>query len=146
EFNIPLLRNLPFVKAFDVDGAARVQDFSTSGVDETWNGSIAWTVNDDLRFRGGISQSVRTPNTDELFSPPGQSFIGITDPCGPTLINANAARARNCAAAVPKGFDPAQTPFGGIAALVGGNPNLKAEVAHGVTAGLVVTPKILSGF
>jgi len=139
ETTVPVLRDLPFAKAVDLDGAIRYQNYSTTGADYTWNGRGTWAVTDDIKFRAGWAKSVRAPNGDELFSTGGQSFIQIADPCSIQRINANPARLVNCrAAGVPVGFD--QTTAATPSSFITGNPGLNSEIGRSFTAGAVFTP------
>ncbi|GIL39718.1 TonB-dependent receptor plug domain-containing protein [Roseiterribacter gracilis] len=145
ETAVPVLRDLPFAKAVDIDGAIRAQDYSSTGRDYTWNLMATWAVNDDIKFRGGFAKSVRAPNGDELFSSGGQSFISITDPCSVQFINQSATRLRNCrAAGVPVGFDA--TTVAPAASNITGNPGLDSETGRSVTVGAVFTPSFLPRF
>ncbi|MDB5367067.1 MAG: hypothetical protein JWM77_2994 [Rhodospirillales bacterium] len=145
EVDVPILRDLPFAKALDFDGAMRYQNYTSTGQDYTWNAMMTWAINDDIKFRGGFAKSVRAPNGDELFSSGGQSFISITDPCSVQFINLNPARLANCrAAGVPPGFDAttANLPASNIT----GNPNLQSETGRSFTVGAVFTPTFLPRF
>jgi iron complex outermembrane recepter protein len=145
EVDIPILRDLPFAKAVDLDGAIRGQDYTSTGRDYTWNVMATWALNDSVKFRGGFAKSVRAPNGDELFSSGGQSFISITDPCSVQFINLSPARLANCrAAGVPVGFDA--TTANAPASNITGNPNLSSETGRSVTVGVVFTPTFLPRF
>jgi iron complex outermembrane recepter protein len=144
ELGVPVLRDLPFAKAVDLDLAYRYSKYSTSGSANTWNARAAWAVNDDLKFRGGVARAVRAPNLDDLFTPPGDNFVAVTDVCSIQNINANPTRLANCrAAGVPVGYN--QNDFGNISVRTGGNPLLKPEIGNSFTAGTVFTPTFLPG-
>lgn len=114
EVDVPLLKNLPFAQAFNVNGAVRYTDYNVSGHYWTWKAGFVWHVNDLLHFRGTISRDIRAPTLYDLFAPTNLVFstrsdllTGVTGP----------ARDEN-----------------------GSNPNLKAEVGRTKTVGLVFTP------
>ncbi len=114
EAGVPLLKDLPFVKALDLNGAVRHTDYSVSGGVNTWKVGATWEVNDMVRLRATRSRDIRAPNVIEAFLK-GQSGAG-------TLTN----RAN------------------GVNTLVSGetrgNPNLRPEIADTLTAGIVFQP------
>jgi iron complex outermembrane receptor protein len=71
---VPLLRDAPFAKSLDFNGAARRTDYSLSGKVTTWKAGVTWAVNDDLILRGTRSRDIRAPNLGELFNG-GQTTI-----------------------------------------------------------------------
>ena len=87
EMSIPIVKDLPFVKSFEIDPGVRWSDYNTTGGAETYKIMGDWMVNDWVRFRGGYQSATRSPNVAELFTPKGGSQIqgtgGTTtpDPC-----------------------------------------------------------------
>ncbi|HEX4736474.1 MAG TPA: TonB-dependent receptor [Allosphingosinicella sp.] len=165
ELNVPILKDLPFVKELSLSGAARYSDYNTSA-GHTW----AWNINgiyspvSDIRFRANYSKSVRVPTLLDLYAPASQNFAFIADPCDAQNINAGPNRKANCAAlGVPTTIlagspcvtagTPAGSPFINCLAraatlgfLSSGNPHLTAETGKSLTIGAVVTPRFLPGF
>lgn len=148
ELRLPILKDLPFVHELEVSGAARVSNYNLGSTGTVW----AWNVNgiyspvQDLRLRANYARAVRAPNQVELFTPFGQNFSLVSDPCDKLQIpNGSPTRAANClAAGVPAGTQLIYSdslPF-----LSGGNKNLAAEVSNSLTAGGVFTPRFLPGF
>jgi outer membrane receptor protein involved in Fe transport len=119
EVDVPLLKDKPFVKSFDVNGAARYTDYSTSGHYATWKVGAVWAVNDDLKLRGTISRDIRAPTLYDLFQPTTTVYGNFTD--------------------VSKGVT-AYLPSVNI-----GNPNLTSEVGHTYTLGAVLKPHFVPG-
>jgi iron complex outermembrane recepter protein len=83
ELFVPVLADLPFVKALNLELGYRLSDYDTIGAISTYklNGEYApfgW-----LRFRGGYQRASRAPNLVELFSAPAQAFGASAegDPC-----------------------------------------------------------------
>ena len=114
----PLVRNVPFIKGLDFNGAVRVTDYSTSGSAFTWKAALSWSVNDDVRLRGTRSRDQRSPNLTELYSGAVAGHNSIIDyPSGPTVVNAQAV------------------------VYTRGNPNLKPEVGNTTTLGIVYQPQ-----
>lgn len=116
---VPIVRDLPFVKEFDLSGAIRVTDYSTSGTVTAWKVGGTFTVSDDLTFRATRSRDIRAPNIGELFQPGRTNFATVTNP-------------RN----------NQQTT---IQQTVTGNLNLDPELADTLTYGVVLTPRIVPG-
>lgn len=144
ELSVPLLRDLPFVKALDLDLAYRYSSYTTAGPSSTWNVQGGWAVNDSVKFRSGLARAVRAPNIDDLFSPAGDNFLGVSDPCSIEQINSGgAARLANCKAVVPTGYK--STDFSNPSVRTGGNPALKPEIGTTFTAGVVLTPSFVPG-
>lgn len=145
EASIPLLADQILVEELTLDLAYRYSEYSTLGGNESWNVRAAWAPVEDLRFRGTVSQTVRAPNINELFSPLQSATARPTDPCDAGEINNGSQfRAANCAAdGIPPGFtDPLTARFSGF---TGGNPDLDAETADTITLGLVFEPRFVSG-
>jgi outer membrane receptor protein involved in Fe transport len=119
EADVPILRDVRFFKALDLNGAVRYTDYDTSGSYVTWKGGVDWHVDSDLTFRATKSRDIRAPTLNDLFAPTSVSSITNTD------YLTGVSR---------------QTPL-----VSGGNPNLKAEIGHTTTAGLVWTPHFVHG-
>ncbi|KHL25722.1 TonB-dependent receptor [Croceibacterium mercuriale] len=70
EANLPLFDSTAIGQA-NLNGAARVTDYSTSGVVWAWKVGGTWdTPLDGFRIRGVTSRDVRAPNLSELFAAP----------------------------------------------------------------------------
>jgi len=69
EVEVPILRDLPFIQTFGINGAVRNTEYSTSGNVTTWKIGFTWDVNDNLRLRGTRSHDIRAPNLNELYNP-----------------------------------------------------------------------------
>jgi outer membrane receptor protein involved in Fe transport len=114
EVVVPLLRDKPFGFSLDVNGAARITDYSTSGQVTTWKTGINYSPTADLRFRGTLSRDIRAPSINELFSGQNQFVTALVDP-------------RN-------NSNPTVQQF------TGGNPNLTPETSKAYTIGVVYQP------
>lgn len=150
ELRIPILADRPFFHELELNGAARVSDYSTIGTAWTWNTGVRWAPVRDIAFRGTYARTVRAPNIAELFAPQSQDFQFITDPCDVDNINNGAStRPANCAAILTAlGFNPAtfQDPnSSNISGLSGGNEDLDEETAKSWTVGAVLRPSFIPG-
>ncbi|HEY4078775.1 MAG TPA: TonB-dependent receptor [Rhizomicrobium sp.] len=128
EINAPLLKNLPLAELVTFNGAYRYTQYSASGgadahsnfSSNTWKLGLEWQMFDDLRLRATRSRDIRAPTLWDLYQEQEISSSGMND----NLTGISAAGNT----------------------VVGGNPNLKPEVARNTTAGAVYTPSWLPGF
>jgi outer membrane receptor protein involved in Fe transport len=123
ETNIPIIKDVPMIQAFDVTAAGRYTDYSVSGSVQTWKVGFNWNVVDSLRFRGTTSIDIRAPTLNDLFLPPtllqnvfngDQHLTGAAQNYTTTYSNQ-------------------------------GNPNLVPEVSRTYTVGTVWTPDFIPG-
>jgi len=92
ELRVPLLADLPYAQALDLNLAARVSDYSTVGSTTAWAASIEYLPVSWLKLRSQYAVAVRAPNINELFNAGSQTFPQVADPCeGVTLHNGQAA-------------------------------------------------------
>ena len=120
EIIVPILKDVPLVKALDFNGAVRSTDYSTSGRVTTWKAGGTWDVNDDLRFRGTRSRDIRAPNLNDLFLAGSGAGVGLLVPGTNSQVFINTIN--------------------------GGNPNLVPEIADTTAAGVVYRPSWFHGF
>ena len=147
EVSVPLLADVPVADLLRFDAAYRYSEYDTLGGADTYNLALIYAPNPSVRFRGSLSQTVRAPNVNELFSPLQSTTARPIDPCDASQLDRGtnpANRRANCAAdGLPDDFeDPLTARVGGF---VGGNPDLDAETADTLTLGTVVTPSVAPG-
>ena len=65
---MPLVQGLPFADEITFETAYRVDHYSTAGTVDATKFGISWVVNDDVRFRSVVSESVRAPSISDLYS------------------------------------------------------------------------------
>jgi iron complex outermembrane recepter protein len=119
ETNIPLLRDVPFVQALELNGAVRRTHYSFSNPSTadnslsvtTWKAGTTWQMIPQLRVRATKSRDIRAPNLSELFGPLTTGGGGVIDPATGRQLN------------------PQQ--------ISGSNPLLTSETADSWTAGIV---------
>jgi outer membrane receptor protein involved in Fe transport len=153
EMSIPLLVDAPFVDSLSLEVAARYMDYSSVGDNVAWKVGFNYAMNDQLRFRGTKSKSVRAPSLSQLYSAGTQSFASYGDPCDQTRI-ANASDSKkaniiaNCKAV---GIADAGTTVGDWRpseawrdvtppSVNSGNPNLQEETSDDTLFGVIYTP------
>lgn len=120
EANVPLLKDVPLVQSFDLNGAARYTKYDTVGDYWTWKIGADWHVNDDLRFRGTISRDIRAPTLNDLYAPESVVTVQFTD--------------------LQTGNSPT------VPSINYGNQNLTAEIGKTKTVGFVYKPHYLPGW
>ena len=119
EFNAPLIKLLPLVRQFNLNGAARFTDYDTSGSYWTWKVGLDWQVDRELTLRGTQSRDIRAPTLNDLYAPESLSSVNPEDlltGTSPTVPQINS-----------------------------GNPRLQAEIGHTSTAGFIWRPGWLRG-
>jgi iron complex outermembrane recepter protein len=155
ELNVPILSDTPFFELLEVTVAGRYSDYSTIGSTEAWSINGQWAPIEDIRFRGGYSESVRAPNITELFAPRTGTFSFLTDPCSPANINQGTSfRVDNCRALINGlgadfdtfDFDSDIASSASIEGIVSGNTNLSEEDAETWTAGVIFEPRFIPNF
>lgn len=119
---VPLAADQAWADAVDLNVAARITDYSTSGTVETWKVGFTYATPLDVRLRATRSRDIAAPSMADLFAAGGLGSV----------LNG--------------GVNPFNGQTGRVSALSGGNPDLKPEVADTWTAGLVYQPGWLPGF
>jgi outer membrane receptor protein involved in Fe transport len=149
---VPLISpaNHALISRLEVFGRFRNVDNSTNGNFQSWavGGTVAPMA--ALELRGNFTRSFRAPAITELYSTRTTGNFTVLDLCSPSNINAGPVptiRAANCAAFLAK--YPTATPLLAATAPVpgylGGNPNLRNEVANSFTYGFVLRPHFAPG-
>ena len=119
EVLLPLLKDSA-VGDFELNGAVRRTDYSTSGAVTTWKVGGAYRFG-DLRLRATRSRDIRAPNLNDLFAPQSQFVNQFLDRSLPN------------------------SPLVQFVTLSGGNPNLTPEIADTWTVGGVYQPSWAPG-
>jgi outer membrane receptor protein involved in Fe transport len=154
ELLVPVVKDLVFAKAFNLELGARYSSYNAAGSVGTYKALGDWTVVDWLRFRGGYQLANRAPNVAELFEPPTTIVTTVpnfdacssitTAPYGNTASNPNRTKVLALCTALSHGV-PITPTFLGLGAFSSlaldqqiGNPNLRSESATTWTAGTVL--------
>lgn len=122
----PLARDAFLAQSLDVDAAARVAHYSHLGSHPTWKLGFNYSPWSGVHLRAVASQDIRAPNIGELAVPAFPSTITTLPnplPAGVPLLNS-------------LGFAPGQTV--NVREVDAGNPNLRPEIAHTISFGLVL--------
>lgn len=119
EILVPLVRDVPVLNNLQLNAAARVSDYDTTG--SIWSWKVGATNEFFPGFRGRITQSrdIRSANLSELFTQSTTGYNNINDPLkGQTVYTLNNG---------------------------GGNPNLTPETADTLTLGFTYSPPSIPG-
>ncbi len=89
ELLVPVFKDLPAVKRFNLELGGRWSDYNTAGKIWTYKALADWTVVDSVRIRGGYQLANRAPNVAELFTGATTSVVGFpgADPCLANTLN-----------------------------------------------------------
>ena len=139
ELDIPLISNITGAEDVEIQGAARVFNYSTFGTDWTYKLGGRWRPIRAVTVRGTYSTGFRAPDVADLYGGQGPSAESATDPCA-AVPASNTALASQCGAAKNNGDTNVQ-----INSTVGGNPHLQPEKAKIGTIGLVFEPQMVRG-
>ncbi|ANO50112.1 TonB-dependent receptor [Woeseia oceani] len=113
---VPLLVDKPFARSLDLNASARYFDYSTnSGSLHSWKIGTTWDITDEFRLRATLSDDMRAPTMEELFTEALYYTANISDPVLNEVYRITDKRS--------------------------GNPDLEPETARTVTAGIVYTPQ-----
>jgi iron complex outermembrane receptor protein len=140
EMTLPLLKDKPFAKSLELEGAFRRADYTTTGASNTWKLGASYEPFGGLRFRGVYATALRAPNISELFG--GRSFgvFIVADPC----VGGGSTAAQRTYCAAQPGVTPGFTANNyRINMISGGNNNLTPERAKTLTFGAVMTPSFV---
>ena len=120
---VPLAKDEEWARSFDLNGAIRLTDYSTSGFVVTWKVGATYAPVDEVRLRATRSRDIRAGNLGELYNAGGGGQSpGLIDPF---RVNAGAVSWLNSTS---------------------GNPNLEPEKADQTSFGIVYQPSWFEGF
>ncbi len=134
EADVPVLVDQPFAQDVGLNLAFRHADYESTGTPvaqvptttvnfqaNTWKAGLNWQFNDAVTLRATRSRDFRAPNLGDLFLP--GRVQGFLNPPVDRLLT-----------------PPINNPNPSVLDQLGGNPNLKPEVAHTTTVGFVFKP------
>ena len=120
EVLVPVVRDVPVLNKLEVNAAARISDYDTTG--SIWSWKLGATNEFFPGFRGRITQSrdIRSANLTELFTTSTTGYNTIVDPVTSSSVY--------------------------VLTNGGGNQALQPETAKTFTAGFVYSPPQIPGF
>ncbi len=140
EAAVPVIRDMGFLKTFDLDLAYRMSDYNLAGRAETYKLGFTSDFGGLFRARGGYNRAIRAPGINSLFSSQQIALFGGTDPCAGTTPRFTQAQCANTGVPASRYGLIAANPANQYNQFIGGNIDLKPEKADTYTLGFVVTP------
>ncbi len=140
ELRVPIVEGAPLAKSLVLNASDRWSDYSIEGSANTYAVGANWAIDDNIMLRGGYNRAVRAPNVLELFAPQEVGLDFTNDPCAGTPTATAAQCARTGVSATQYGAIAAN-PAAQYNGHVGGNPQLKPELADTWSGGFVLTPR-----
>jgi len=150
EVSLVPLSGKQFAEWVELDLAARGFRYNSFGSGVTWKAGGLFRTIGGVALRGTYSTAFRAPSVAELFQGQTEGFPTIEDPCdtrpksanGQTIMLDEKTRKQCHDEGVP---DNASFGTNQQRARGGGNPNLEAETANVITAGIVYEPPQVKG-
>jgi len=136
---IPVVRDMGFMKAVDLELAYRLSDYNRAGRAETFKAGFASDFG-LFRVRGGYNRAIRAPGIGATFATQQIALFGGVDPCAGTAPTLTPAQCANTGVPANRYGLIAANPAGQYNQFIGGNLNLEPEKADTYTFGFVVTP------
>lgn len=145
EFEVPLLRDLPFINSMTLNLSGRFSDYDSYGSNSTYKIGLNWAMSSAFRLRASHGTSFRAPALYEMYLGNQSSFLGqnAVDPCRSWGLSTNTTLQQNCAAqGIP---DDHGTGVSSSATIYrnGGKGVLSAETADSYSVGLIWTPSFV---
>jgi iron complex outermembrane receptor protein len=157
EARLPVLNDLPAAYELSFDAGYRYSTYTSGFNTNTYKFGVEYAPIRDVRLRAGYNRAVRAPGVGDLFAPAVTGAGGTADPCwGPviggtggttgTIQGHDFAYCARTGVTAAEWGNIATNPAAQINTSVGGNINLKPEIADTFTYGFVVKPSWLPGF
>ena len=139
EFGVPMTDDL------SAEIGYRYADYSTDNTTDAYKMGVYWEAHEDVSVRASYQTSTRHASLAGLYTPQGYGLVDLDDdPCGESKTRSQAECANTGLAAGLYGTD-LKSPADQYNILGGGNPKVAPEESTSVTAGVVITPKLLDG-
>jgi iron complex outermembrane recepter protein len=153
EARLPVLNDLPAAYDLSFDAGYRYSKYTSGFNTNTYKFGVEYAPIRDVKLRAGYNRAVRAPGVGDLFAPAVIGAGGTADPCWGPVIGAvpgdptsGTIQGHNFAYCARTGVTQAEwgniatNPAAQINTSVGGNINLKPEIADTFTYGFVFQP------
>jgi len=152
EVLVPLLKDKPFLKSWNVNLAYRHSDYNISGGANTYKFATDWRPTASVLLRGGFEHAIRAPDINDLFQTPTQTTVQVGnpplagDPCDfRSSLRTGPNGAQVAALCVAQGIPQAQIASYTYAVtsspiVTSGSLSVEPETADTLTFGAVLTP------
>ena len=150
ELYIPILKDMPFAHALNVDLGDRYSKYSDVGSTNNWKVSVEWRPIEDLLLRGTVQQVFRAPTLTDLYRGASGSAPPFNDPCIGLSASELAAHSNACVNVPPNStFQSLQNGLsqttGVTSGSVGAGLQLKPEQGKSFDWGVVYSPHFVPG-
>jgi iron complex outermembrane receptor protein len=156
EARLPLLNDLPAAYDLSLEAGYRYSSYTSGFNTNTYKFGVEYAPLRDVKLRAGYNRAVRAPGVGDLFAPSVIGAGGTADPCwGPviggtggttgTIQGHDFAYCARTGVTAAEWGNIATNPAAQINTSVGGNINLKPEIADTFTYGLVFQPSFVPG-
>jgi outer membrane receptor protein involved in Fe transport len=150
ELFVPIIKDVPFIKALNVTLGGRYSKYSLAGSTTNYKLAVEWRPIDDLLLRGTVQDVFRAPTIGDLFGGPGGSAPPFTDPCIGLTASELATHSNACQNVGPGATkETLQNGLSQTTAVVSGSTfagvNLKPEFGRSFDFGFVYDPHFIPG-
>jgi outer membrane receptor protein involved in Fe transport len=155
EIEVPLLADLPLIKALTINGGGRYSSYRnvqhSTGFSSrfnvwTYKAELSYTPISDLRVRASYNRAIRAPNINELFGAVGLGNVAGDDPCAGTSPVASLEVCQRTGVTQGQYGHIPQCPADTCVQQGGGNRDVKPEKGDTYTIGVLLTPRKLPNF
>jgi iron complex outermembrane recepter protein len=147
ELFAPILKDLPGIKALNIDLGDRYSKYSLFGSTNRSEFKVEYRPISDILVRGTYAQVFRAPTIIDIAAAPQGDAPTVNDICTGYTGTPTAAYPNLPAACVGVPTDGSfRQPQAQVTGLASGNPNLKPEVGNVKTFGFVYDSSVLRGF
>jgi iron complex outermembrane recepter protein len=146
---VPLVQDKVGMQDLSLELGYRFANYKASSQSAKNNSSykalLSYAPIQGVKVRGGFNRAVRAPNVRELFVPQGVQLQGTADICAGENPTASLEQCKRTGVTDAQYGHILENPAGQYNSLLGGNPQLDVEKANTITAGVVWTPKEITG-
>jgi TonB-dependent receptor-like protein len=150
EIFAPLVKDIPGIKALNIDVGERFSDYSLFGSTNRAQFKVEYRPINDILVRGTFAQIFRAPTINDISGPPAVSAPAFNDVCAGFTGAATSAYPNlpaACKGVPTNGLNsPFSEPNNQIVGLLTSNRDLKPETGSVKTFGFVYDPAFLRGF
>jgi len=145
EAHLPIMNDMPAAYNLSADLGYRYSAYTEGFDTNTFKLGLEWAPIKDVRLRGGFNRSIRAPNIDELFEPSTVGAGGTADPCWGAAPSLTLAQCERTGVTAAEYGHILVNPAAQINTQLGGNADLKPEIADTYTYGIVFQPTFVPG-
>jgi iron complex outermembrane receptor protein len=146
EMRLPLIDEKPGAYQLSLDAGYRYSKYTSGFNTNTYKLGLEWAPIQDLRLRGGYNRAVRAPSIGDLYTPAVVGAGGTADPCWGATPTYTMAQCANTGVTAAEYGHILANPAAQINTSVGGNIDLKPEIADTYTFGFVLQPQAITNF